>query len=193
MLEEHRTEFPSLIIQASPKRYYPDGAAVSALVGYTGEISEAELNAERVRRLQAGQQIGKAGLEREYEARLRGREGSRFVEVDARGRVVREAGARPDLPPVPGPPLTRNIDLDLQRFAAHYFGDSLAGGAVALEPKTGEVLALHSAPCFDPNRFIGGIPDDYYAAASTTRGARCTTRRFRACIRPAPPSSWRRR
>jgi penicillin-binding protein 2 len=164
VLEEHRTEFPSLIIQASPKRYYPDGAAVSALVGYTGEISEAELNEGAYAGYKPGQEIGKAGLEREYESRLRGREGSRFVEVDARGRVVTEAGARPDLPPVPGPALDTHIDLDLQRFTAAYFGDSLRGAAVALEPKTGEVLAMISAPGFDPNRFVGGIPKDYYAS-----------------------------
>ncbi len=162
VLEEHRIDFPSLIIQAAPKRYYPDGAAVAGLVGYTGEISDAELNLPAYSDYEAGQQVGKGGLEREYEAQLRGREGSRFVEFDARGRVVRETGARPDLPPESGPPLQTNIDLDLQRFAANYFGDSIEGGVVVMEPKTGAVLALVSAPSFDPNRFIGGIPSDYW-------------------------------
>lgn len=161
VLEEHRTEFPSLIIQASPKRYYPDGPAVSALVGYTGEITESELNSAAYQGYKSGQQIGRAGLEKEYERQLRGREGSRFVEVDARGRVVRESGARPDLLPVPAAALKTHLDLDLQRYMAAYFGDSLQGGAVAMEP-TGEVLAMHSAPSFDPNRFIGGIPKDYW-------------------------------
>ena len=164
VLEEHRVEFPGLIIQSAPKRYYPDGPAMAAFIGYTGEVNEAELSSANFRGYKAGQQVGKDGLERQYEHLLRGREGTRFVEVDARGRVVREAGARQDLLPEAAPPLYTNIDLDLQKFVVELFGDSLIGGIVALEPKTGAVLALHSAPTFDPNRFIGGIPADYLRA-----------------------------
>jgi len=159
VLEERRVEFPGLIIQSAPKRYYPAGAAVASFVGYVGEITEAELAQPRYRGYKAGQQIGKGGLEKEYEDSLRGREGMRFVEVDAHGRVVREAGmARPDLLPSEASILQTNIDLDLQRFTAGLFGDSLQGGAIAIDPKTGGVLALLSAPSFDPNRFVGGIP-----------------------------------
>jgi penicillin-binding protein 2 len=161
ILEERRVEYPGLIIQSAPKRYYPDGPAVSALVGYTGEISDAELGQEGFGDYKAGQQVGKDGIERQYESRLRGREGVRFVEVDARGRVVRE-NAREDLLPEAPAPVYTNIDLDLQRFVAGIFGDSLIGGAVAMEPRSGEVLALHSAPTYDPNRFIGGIPFSYW-------------------------------
>ena len=167
VLEEHRVEFPGLIIQSAPKRYYPYGAAVASFVGYTGEITEIELGQRDYQGYKAGQQIGKGGLERQYEAQLRGREGVRFVEVDALGRVVREAGARQDLMPIGAEPLYTNIDLDLQRFMATYFADSLQGGAIALEPRTGEVLALYSAPSFDPNRFIGGIPAEYWRELNT--------------------------
>lgn len=163
VLEERRVEFPGLIIQSAPRRFYPDGPAVSALVGYTGEISEAELAQEQFGEYKPGQQVGKDGLERQYEERLRGREGARFIEVDARGRVVREQ-ARPDIEPERPGALYTNIDLDLQRFVYELFGDSLIGGVVALEPHSGEVLALHSAPTFDPNRFIGGIPREYWDA-----------------------------
>ncbi len=162
VLEEHRTEFPSLIIEATPKRRYPDGSVVSAFVGYTAEINDSELNSAEYKTYKSGQQIGRAGLEQQYERELRGTEGSRFVEVDARGRVVRDAGSRPDRPAEAAPALQTNIDLDLQRFVASYFGDSLVGGVVALEPKSGEVLAIHSAPTFDPNRFIGGVSSAYY-------------------------------
>jgi penicillin-binding protein 2 len=163
VLEEHRTEFPGLIIQASPKRYYPDGPAVSAVVGYTGQINDRELTQSTYRDYKPGQDIGRAGIERQYESRLRGREGARFVEVDARGRVVRPDGARPDLLPVSAPALKTHLDLELQRFVAKYFADSgLQGGAIAMDPETGGVLALHSAPSFDPNRFIGGIPTGYW-------------------------------
>ena len=167
ILEEHRIEFPGLIIQATPKRYYPDGAAVASLIGYTGEINESELVSLAPQGYKAGQQIGKAGIEKQYEKRLRGREGVRFVEVDARNRVVKEAGARQDISPDAAPPLYTNLDLDLQKFVVGIFGDSLQGAAVAIEPQTGEVLALHSAPSFDPNRFIGGIPVDYWKALNT--------------------------
>ena len=162
ILEERRIEFPGLIIQSAPKRYYPDGEAMAALVGYTGEISEDELGEPRFVGYKAGQQVGKAGLERQYESTLRGREGSRFVEVDARNRVVRDAGVRPDIPAEAPPPIRTNIDLDLQRYAHAYFGDSLRGAVVALEPRTGGVLALYSAPSYDINRFIGGIPVSLY-------------------------------
>ena len=146
VLEEHRVEYPGLIIQSSPKRYYPDSTAVSAFVGYTSEINEAELASDRGRGYKPGQQIGKAGLEVQYDSVLHGTEGSRFVEVDARQRVVRDAGVRAELPPVSGPPLHTNIDMDLQRFVYRLFADSLVGAAVAMEPATGAVLAIHSAP-----------------------------------------------
>jgi len=162
VLEEHRLDYPRLIIQSVPKRYYPDGADVASFVGYTGEITEGELNDPKYASYKPGQQIGKAGLEKQYENILHGREGVRFDEVDARGRPVRGEGPRPDLDPEGAPPLYTNIDLDLQKFTAGVFADSLQGGAIAIDPNTGAVLALYSAPSWDPNKFTGGIPVDYY-------------------------------
>jgi penicillin-binding protein 2 len=167
VLEEHRVEFPGLIIQSTPKRYYPNGKAVASFVGYTGEITESELNSRQYRGYKPGQQVGKGGLEKQYEAELRGKEGARFVEVDARGRVVREGGARPDLQPEAAKPLYTNIDMRLQLLADSLFGDTLQGGLIAMDPKTGAVLAMHSAPSFDPNRFVGGIPRDYWQELNT--------------------------
>ncbi|HEV7990682.1 MAG TPA: penicillin-binding protein 2 [Gemmatimonadaceae bacterium] len=168
VLEEHRMQFPGLIIQSSPRRFYPDGPVVAPFVGYTSEITDNELANPAYHEYKAGQQIGKQGLEKAYESVLRGKEGSQFVEVDARGRVVTsQGGARPDLVPVAAPPLYTNIDLDLQRYVAGIFGDSLQGGAVALDPKTGAVLALYSAPTPDFNRFIGGVPTAYYDSLRT--------------------------
>ncbi len=162
VLEEHRIDLPNLIIQSAPKRYYPDSGIVAAFVGTIGEVSDSELASPDFANYKPGQLVGKQGLEREYESSLRGREGSRFVEVDARGRVVRDVGAREDLAPRQGTPLYTNIDLDLQEYIAHVFGDSLAGGAVAIEPRSGAVLALYSAPSWDPNRFVGGVSYTYY-------------------------------
>ncbi len=167
VLEEHRSQFPGLLIRSAPRRFYPDGPVVAAFVGYTGEVSEAELARTEFKDYKAGQQVGKQGLEKQYEALLRGKEGSQFVEVDARGRVLPQAGVRQDLAPVAAPPLYTNIDMDLQRFVAGIFGDSLIGGAVALDPQTGAVLALYSAPSWDGNRFIGGISPKYYDSLRT--------------------------
>src|SRR4051812_1754333 len=163
VLEEHRLDYPRLLIQSVPKRDYPDGPAVASFVGYTGEITESDLNDPKYASYKPGQQVGKGGLEKQYESRLHGREGVRFDEVDARGRPIRgEGGPRPDLDPEGAPPLYTNIDLDLQKFTVGVFGDSLQGGAIAIDPNTGEVLALYSAPSFDPNKFTGGIPVEYY-------------------------------
>lgn len=162
VLEEHRLDFPRLIIMSVPKRYYPDGPMVASFVGYTGEVSESELNDPKYAGYKPGQQIGKGGLEKQYESILHGTEGVRFDEVDARGRPVRGEGPRPDLSPVGAKPLYTNIDLDLQKFTVGIFADSLQGGAIAIDPNTGEVLALYSAPSWDPNKFTGGIPADYY-------------------------------
>ena len=161
VLEEHRMEYPNLIIMSAPKRHYPAGSAVMAFAGYPSEINDRELSLPEYATYKAGQQIGKQGLEKQYESVLHGREGSRFVEVDARGRVVREEGA-PERKPEQGGSLQTNIDLDLQVFTANLFGDSLVGGAVAMDPETGAVLAIHSAPSYDPNRFVGGIPKPYF-------------------------------
>lgn len=165
VLEERVADFPGLLIQAAPKRYYPDGPAVGAFVGYTGEVSERELASGEYEGYKPGQQIGKTGLELQYEEILRGKEGLAFIEVDARNRVVAREGVRPDLRPEAAPPLYTNIDMDLQRFVYEQMeGDtSVTGGVIAIDPITGGVLALHSNPSYDPNRFIGGIAVSEYA------------------------------
>ena len=167
VLEERRAQFPGLIIQSAPRRFYPDGPAVASFVGYVGEVSESELAQGAFADYKAGQQVGKQGLEKQYESLLRGREGNQFVEVDARGRIVRNSGTHQDQVPEAGPDLHTNIDLDLQKFVAGIFGDSLQGGAVALDPETGGVLALYSAPSYDGNRFIGGVSARYYDSLRT--------------------------
>ena len=160
-LEERRFELPNLIIQSAPKRIYPAGTAVGAFVGYIGEISEGELARNSDEGYKPGQQIGKQGLEKQYEKQLRGREGTQFVEVDSRNRVV-PGRKHDDVPPIGGTSLKTNIDLDLQTFTEGLFGDTLSGSAVAMDPKTGAVLAIYSSPGVDPNRWVGGIPTSYY-------------------------------
>ena len=189
VLEERRVEFPGLIIQSSPKRYYPDGAAMAALIGYTGEISEEDLSKPKYESYKAGQQVGKTGLELQYEAQLRGKEGLRFVEVDARNRVVRDAGVRADEQPEAPPALRTNIDLDLQRYAHEYFGDSLRGAVVALDPKTGGVLTLYSAPSYDINKFIGGASYSFYESLRVDPHKPLVNRAVTGMY--APASTWK--
>ncbi len=189
VLEERRVEFPGLIIQSSPKRYYPDGAAMAALIGYTGEISEEDLSKDKYESYKAGQQVGKTGLELQYEAQLRGKEGRRFVEVDARNRVVRDAGVRVEEQPEAPPPLRTNIDLDLQRYAHEYFGDSLRGAVVALEPTSGAVLALYSAPTYDINKFIGGVSSSFYESLRVDPHRPLVNRAITGTY--APASTWK--
>jgi penicillin-binding protein 2 len=132
-------------------------------MGYTGEVTEGDLTRQHDSiEYKSGQQIGKLGLEKQYDARLRGKEGVQYVEVDARGRIVRQESVRANLQPVAAQPLYTNIDMNLQKVAASVFGDSLQGGVIALDPKTGGVLALVSAPGWDGNRFTGGIPVSYW-------------------------------
>ena len=162
ILEEHRAELPSVVIQMRPKRYYHGARAVSHLVGYVGEITAAELEEDRYARYTQGMTVGKEGVERQYEALLQGKRGVRYTEVDALGRVVNSPLGRVEQAPEPGVDIQLNLDLDLMEWIHHIFPDSMRGAVVALDVRDGAVLALYSAPTFDPNSFVGGIdPDDW--------------------------------
>lgn len=156
-VEERRTELPGVVLEPTPLRRYPEGAAVAHLVGYVGEISESELSDSAWSGYAMGQPVGKSGIERQYERELGGERGERFVEVDARGRVIRAIAPREEHPPVPGRDLRLSLDLDLQRFAHAIFPADMNGAIVAMVPSTGEVLALYSHPTYDPNVLVGGI------------------------------------
>lgn len=159
-LEERRATIPGLVIQTEPKRYYPDSTAVAHLVGYVGEVTEQELAGVFASR-RLGATVGKVGLEREYEDSLAGSDGIRFVEVDALGRVIRDEGAQ-TLPTVTGYSIHTTIDLDLQRFVASIYPRQYRGAIVAMDPRTGAILALFSNPAYDPNAFVGGIRSDVW-------------------------------
>lgn len=156
-LEEMRAFLPGMVIEMQPKRHYPAGAVVGHLVGHVGEIDEVELSRAEFSEYLPGQMVGKAGLERQYESLLVGRQGTRYVEVDALGRIIGELPARTQLSPIAGRDIHLTLDLELQRWVAEIFPDSLRGALAAIEPRTGEVLALYSHPNFDPNDFVGGI------------------------------------
>jgi penicillin-binding protein 2 len=162
-LEERRSILPGLVIQTEPKRLYPDSTAVAHIVGYVGEVTEHELTTPLFRERRPGAIVGKIGLEREYERALRGSDGVRFVEVDALGRVVKDEGAQA-LPTEAGRVLQTTIDLELQEFVDSIWPRQYRGGLVAMDPRTGAILALYSYPAYDPNEFVGGLPRAYWQA-----------------------------
>lgn len=163
-LEERRSEFPGVYIEMRPKRRYVAGAATAHVLGYVGEITSEELASDAFAggAYEQGMVVGKTGIERQYEASLQGDHGLRYVEVDARGRIVGDFGGVTSDPAVPGQDLRLNLDLDLQEYIHRIFPDSMAGAVVALDPVDGGVLALYSAPSFDPNEFVGGIDPEVW-------------------------------
>jgi penicillin-binding protein 2 len=185
-LEEHRAVLPGLVIQAEPKRLYPAGRAVAHLVGYVSEVAESDLTANRFPGAGLGSIVGKAGLEREYDDTLRGAEGVRYIEVNARGRLVREEASTASLPPTPGKPISTTIDLDLQRFIDSIWPADIRGAMVAMTP-SGEVRALYSAPSYDPNAFVGGITNTLWRALNDDEARPLLNRAIQTRYPPASP------
>ena len=188
-LEERRLLFPGLLIQAEPKRHYPDSSLAAHLVGYVGELTEAERVQQRVATVRLGGLLGKDGLEREYDDSLRGFDGVRFVEVSALGHVIREAPPASRLAPVPGKPLHTTIDLDLQRYIAQIFPAGKRGAVLAMNPNTGEILALYSAPGYDPNAFVGGVDPEYWRRLNESEAHPLFDRTIKG--RYPPGSTWK--
>lgn len=168
-IEERRAAFNNLMVVERPQRFYPAGPAIGHISGYVTEITREQLEQRQYKEAgyKQGQLIGQQGIEKQYEIALAGRDGARFVEVDAKGRVVdprTSAGARA---PIPGNGLKLTIDLKLQEYIHQIFPDTMTGAVVAMVPSTGEILALYSAPAFDPNAFVGRIPGRLWGALNT--------------------------
>ncbi|HMQ03274.1 MAG TPA: penicillin-binding protein 2 [Pyrinomonadaceae bacterium] len=156
-VESHSLEFPELRIELQPQRTYPHGKVLAHVLGYVGEISPTQLESEewKARGMRPGDIIGKAGLEQSYDEFLRGRPGYRKVIVDSRGRIQTEIAV---VPPQAGQDLITTIDLDLQMAAETQLQTSVSkrGTIISTDPRNGEILAMASAPSFDPNVFVQG-------------------------------------
>src|SRR6266550_5633544 len=153
-VEAHNLEFPELRVEQQPQRRYPANGSLAHVLGYVGEISPEQLkqNTYKEKGLKPGDVIGQSGLEQTYDDYLRGKDGYRKVIVDSRGRIQDEIET---IAPQPGQDLVTTIDLDLQTAAEEQLRTSSTqrGVIVALNPNNGEILALASAPTFDPNLF----------------------------------------
>ncbi len=189
-IEERRAEFPSIYVEMRPRRSYPLGEAAGHVLGYVGEITQSELDSTFVEdRYEAGMIVGKIGIERQYEAALQGRPGLRYVEFDARSRIVGDFEGFSLDPGEPGRDLRLNIDAELQRWIHRIFPDSMNGAVVALDPTDGGVLALYSSPAYDPNLFVGGIEDELWRALNADERKPLFDRAVLGLY--APASTWK--
>ncbi|NOY62097.1 MAG: penicillin-binding protein 2 [Gammaproteobacteria bacterium] len=162
----NRHRFPGVDIKARLSRYYPMGDLVAHSVGYVARINVKELQQLTDPSNYSGTtHYGKTGVERYYEKLLHGRVGYEKIETNAQGRVLRTLER---IPPVPGSDLYLTIDINLQAIAKDAL-DGHRGAIVALEPGSGEVLALISTPTFDPNLFVNGIDQESYDALQFSR------------------------
>jgi penicillin-binding protein 2 len=150
-VEAHRLEHPELEVVLLPRRAYPKEDLAAHVLGYVGEVTTEMMASKEYSNLQSGDVVGKSGIERMYNDYLTGKDGYKKVEVNSRGR---EMGKLEHVNPIPGRQLRLTLDLDLQQVAEQTMGDR-SGAVVALDPQTGEVLAMVSHPGFDPNQFAG--------------------------------------
>jgi len=190
-IEERRAEFPGVYVEMRPRRRYLVGHAAAHVLGYVGEMTAEELESDEfpADRYARGMIVGKTGIEKQYESALQGRQGLKYVEFDARGRIVGDfAGVRTD-EGESGRELHLNLDLELQEWIDHIFPDTMAGAVVALDPADGGVLALYSAPTFDPNAFVGGIDPTLWAVLATDEGKPLFDRSVLGLYPPA--STWK--
>ncbi|MEJ2110130.1 MAG: penicillin-binding protein 2 [Acidobacteriota bacterium] len=161
VIEAQRREYPEIQVLPEPRRLYRYGNLASHLIGYVGEITEAELGQQQFPSAEAGSLVGQSGIERFYNECLVGRQGERLALVDSRGR---EVGLLEDeKSPVIGGEVRLTLDLDVQ-LAAEKALEGKVGAVVAMNPLNGQILAMASAPSFDPNAFSTRLSYDDWQA-----------------------------
>ena len=157
-IEAHRNELPELETIDEQRRLYPRDGFAAHLIGYVGEVSENDLNQSRFAAYSPGDWVGKSGVEATYDEVLRGVDGSRDMIVNSHGK---EVGLMGQELAQPGQDLRLTIDLDIQ-MAAEKALEGKIGAIVAMDPHTGEILAMASRPTFDPNQFSVRLSRAYW-------------------------------
>ncbi|HEY0263247.1 MAG TPA: penicillin-binding protein 2 [Granulicella sp.] len=157
-IEAHRNELPELETLDEQRRLYPRDGFAAHLIGYVGEVSEQMLDDPKYAFYEPGDVVGRSGVEQTYDALLRGTDGSRDVIVNSHGKEVGHLGQELAKP---GQDLKLTIDLDVQ-MAAEKAMEGKNGAMVAMDPHTGEILAMVSRPSFDPNEFSGRLTRTYW-------------------------------
>src|ERR1700757_5270827 len=148
-IEAHKNELPELDTIMAHRRLYPRNGFIAHLVGYVGEVTETMLNQPQFEFYSPGDVVGVSGVEKQYNQILMGKNGSRRALVNSRGKEVNRLD---ETPAEPGKQLKLTVDVDLQIAAEQALGDK-NGAIVAMDPRTGEILAMVSRPTFDPNDF----------------------------------------
>jgi len=181
-VEAHRDAafFPELELIRAQRRLYPQNGMAAHVVGYTGEISDSELDAPEYANEAPGSVIGKFGLERRYNDSLRGIDGQRQVKVDNLGR---EREVLESKEATSGKSLRTTLDLDLQ-VVAELAMEGRKGAVVALDPRTGEILAMVSRPTFDPNKFAVHIKNSDWREITGDSGKPLLNRAIQAQLAP---------
>jgi penicillin-binding protein 2 len=165
-LETNRVHLPGLLVDVRPRRTYPYGKLASHLIGYLGEIDENELRQSKGIPYRMGAFIGKYGVEYRWESDLKGVDGGRQIEVDALGREIKPLR---NVEPFPGNNLILTIDFEVQKAAEEAFQDK-TGALLAMDPKSGRILAMVSKPSFDPEAFARSIsPEDWKSLVENPR------------------------
>ncbi|MFC2157190.1 penicillin-binding protein 2 [Acidobacteriota bacterium] len=162
-IEVQKVEFPELIIQSEPKRYYPRGSFGSHVLGYLQEVSDEEIRNDSFPGRRLGDLVGKTGIEWVYDSQMEGTEGRLLEIVDSTGRIEGELARQK---PSPGENITLTLDSELQLKAEELL-EGREGAIVVMNVESGEILALASYPSFDPNKFINRFtPDEWQELAN---------------------------
>ncbi|MDL2269534.1 penicillin-binding protein 2 [Desulfosarcina sp. OttesenSCG-928-A07] len=180
-IEVNRWDLPGIVVNVSPRRDYLFGPSAAHILGYVGEISEDELKSTTYRYYRVGDYIGKYGMERAREPWLRGKRGGQQVAVNAVGQVVRVLNT---VDAVPGHNVVLSVDHSLQVVAEQLLSDH-SGALVAVEPDTGQILAMASSPSFDPNAFVSGMSHEAWQALITDAQFPLTNKAIQAEYPPA--------
>ena len=179
-----RYRFPGVEVKARLFRNYPLGEVGSHLLGYIGRINQAEKEvideSENAANYRGTEYIGKLGIEQKYEAELHGTTGFEEVETTASGRAVRRLHSNPA---TPGNTVVLSIDIRLQALVESLYGDR-RGALVAIDPRSGEVLAFVSKPTFDPNLFVDGIDTESWKALNESPDKPLLNRALRGTYPP---------
>jgi penicillin-binding protein 2 len=178
-VESHRADLPMLELMMVQRRRYPYGSQMASAIGYVGEVSQQEMD-KSDGHYRPGDIVGKAGLEKEYNAQLEGTDGMRRVVVNSVGKAVRTLD---DLEALPGRPIQLTIDYDLQAIAEADFANK-EGALIAMDGRTGEVLAMVSQPTFDPNDFAVRVPSKEWAKLNTDPQTPLMNRAIQAQLAP---------
>ena len=179
-IESHRAELPELDIINVHRRLYPRNGFMAHVIGYVGQVSEEMLQQPAWELYNPGDVVGLSGLEAYYNDLLMGKNGSRQVIVNSRGK---EVGTLSDVQAVPGKQLRTTIDLDLQ-IAAEEALNGRPGAIVAMDPRNGEILAMVSRPAFDPNAFAVKVTRDEWNRLVTDPGKPLLNKAIQAQLAP---------